>query len=148
MIDLNEVRVSAGTGVHFSGQHLQKLIYLYKSMASGVVCNAQGKTIQFGHQIKKIREAHAAEDKLMVSKLKEKLYAFTVSGTFAVGSRKKDGLIVHSGRIQADFDHIGFNTAELLKHQLAKDPHCEFAAISPSGDGLKGSILIPRARPM
>ena len=53
MIDLNEVQVSAGTGVHFSGQHLQKLIYLYKSMALGVVCNAQGKTIQFGHQIKK-----------------------------------------------------------------------------------------------
>jgi len=63
------------------------------------------------------------------------------SGTFS--SRNDKGLILHSGLICTDIDHIGHDHVEELKQQFIHDEvmkqnfELELAFRSPSGDGLK-----------
>ena len=78
-----------------------------------------------------------------VDKIKRGLPAFTVSGTFPRGQRYKDKLIQHSGRLQIDVDKLPADRLQLVKEQLATDPHMEATFLSPSGTGVKAVMRIP-----
>src|SRR5688500_3949349 len=68
-------------------------------------------------------------------------------GTFWSGlfsSRRKAGLLNHSGLICADFDHVADPAA--LRDQLGRDPHCVAAWISPSGTGVKALFAVDPTR--
>ena len=143
MSDLQSVPVSVGRGVHFIGHHHQELYALYNSMRSGVFKDDRGNKIDLKRQIEEIRRLTVVKKKEQATKLKNGLICFIASGTVKDGIRKQDHFETHSGRLQLDFDDLGPEVAPQLGGQISKDPHIEFAAISPSGDGLKGSILIP-----
>ncbi|MBW6536606.1 MAG: hypothetical protein K0B11_16470 [Mariniphaga sp.] len=64
----------------------------------------------------------------------------TFSGTFT--RRNEDSLILHSGLISLDFDHM--KDIQTLKLQLLKDPYfqTELLFVSPNGAGLKWIVSI------
>ena len=74
---------------------------------------------------------------------KKKLPCFTASGTFS--RRAAKNLIAHSGLIQLDLDGKDNPdwSVEDMREIVEADPHTRFAAISPSGDGIKALIRIP-----
>ncbi len=91
---------------------------------------------------KEVEAIRAIEDKSSRDKLKAKLPAITVSGTFS--KRCKAGLIQHSGLIAIDIDwkdnqHIG-NFYE-LKTELCKIQNVAYCGLSVSGRGY--FVVIP-----
>lgn len=95
-----------------------------------------GKSKQLVEQIR-------SSDKPTRDKLKKKLPSICFSGTFS--NRSLQGLKEHSGLICLDFDK--FNTTDELiefKEYLIKDKFTYSCFISPSGDGLKVLVKIPK----
>ena len=90
--------------------------------------------------VKKIREEKSKEIR---NKLKQELPAICFSGTF--NKRNDQSLIEHSGFICLDFD--GFTKSHDLlsmKQEIMKDKYTYSVFISPSGDGLKVLVKIPK----
>jgi len=77
------------------------------------------------------------------SESKNKLMAIMFNGTF--NERKDDGLIEHSGLCVIDFDkYPDKETMEKDRNKLMKCNHVYLMFTSPSGNGLKAVIRIPR----
>lgn len=90
--------------------------------------------------IKRIREE---KNKDVRNVLKQELPAICFSGTF--NTRNDKAIIDHSGFICLDFD--GFDKQHELiakKQELTKDKYTYSVFVSPSGDGLKLIVKIPR----
>lgn len=75
---------------------------------------------------------------------KAKLPAITLSASCSSRSADKsvaEKLLDYTHIIQADFDlHAPEEVVREFKEQLSRDPHILFAAISPSGDGIKAAL--------
>lgn len=75
---------------------------------------------------------------------KAKLPAITLSAWCSSRSADKsvaEKLLDYTHIIQADFDlHASEEVVREFKEQLSRDPHILFAAISPSGDGVKAAL--------
>lgn len=72
--------------------------------------------------------------------LKTKLPCIIFSGTFS--QRNKKSLIEHSGLLVLDFDKV--DNIENFKNELKKNKHFTLLFTSPSGNGVKGVIKIPK----
>ena len=97
--------------------------------------NGSSKTI-----LEKIR---SVEDKDEKNKLKQQLPCYLFAGTFS--ARNDNSIVEHSGLIALDFD--GFPDDKTFKHwrkKLIKDEHTMSVFTSPSGDGLKSIVKIPK----
>ena len=75
-----------------------------------------------------------------------KLAAFTPSAVFPT-TRSANEPFEHSNIVSADLDkgHIEFSRVDNVAHAVevfAQDPHCVFAFISPSGEGVKAGFRI------
>ena len=97
--------------------------------------NGSSKTI-----LEKIR---SVEDKDEKNKLKQQLPCYLFAGTFS--ARNDNSIVEHSGLIALDFD--GFPDQETFKtwrYTLEADEHTMSVFTSPSGDGLKSIVKIPK----
>jgi hypothetical protein len=87
--------------------------------------------------------------KQAVNKVKlDLLPAISLSGCVTSGGRAKafeEGRFTHSGFLQLDFDAKDMNGAkpEAVRDRTGADPHIHFAALSPTGEGVKAIMRIP-----
>lgn len=82
-------------------------------------------------------------DKEIRSKLKQKLPCIVFAGVFS--ERNKNGLVEHSGLMVIDLD--GFESKDEINiwfEKLKQNKHIVSVFISPSGNGLKGVVKIPK----
>jgi hypothetical protein len=77
--------------------------------------------------------------KKAIGELKSQLPAFTLNAT---GSRLEAN--VSNGIVVIDLDELG-QRLSWARDNLKADPHCLFVFTSPSGDGLKALIKVPKA---
>ena len=92
-------------------------------------------------KIEKIRDNNISKEEK--SKHKNSLLAIMFNGIF--NERNDDGLVEHSGLCVLDFD--GYESEEKLQEELERlkaDKYTLMAFISPSGNGLKALIRIPK----
>lgn len=75
------------------------------------------------------------------AELKKTLPAICWSGKFT--SRKNEAITKHSGLVCLDYDHVG--DAVGLRDELSRDPHTHVCFVSPSGDGVKLVVKVPRS---
>ena len=138
--------VSFGLGVQFRNQRDLELNKIYQQIQKP--SNEHVDQIQ---QLRKLAVERANEsDQVKVKELtkqidgiKKGLPAFTASGIFPKGRRKAESLVKHSGRLQIDIDKLPADQVQLVKQQLASDPHVEVTFISPTATGVKAIIRIP-----
>ena len=93
--------------------------------------------------IEKINKIRTSTDKDEVSNIKNSLIAIMFNGTFA--DRSDNGLIEHSGMCILDFDK--YPSIEIMneeREKLIKDKYTLMVFTSPSGNGLKALIRIPK----
>ncbi len=72
--------------------------------------------------------------------IKQTLPSVTFAGTFK--TRKAENLKSHSGLCPIDFDHLSAEKLQEARFKLQSDPSVVFLYISPSGEGLKGAVLL------
>lgn len=99
---------------------------------------------KYGQLLQKLR---ACQDKTERDNLKEQLPAFTPSGKFS--ERNAAGLLEHSGLLAFDVDAKGntwlnSGTAPALRDQIANLPEVAYVALSASGAGVWGVVVIER----
>ena len=90
-----------------------------------------------------IKQIRSEKDKSVRQELKKNLPAICFSGTF--NKRSDNSIKEHSGFICLDFD--GYKTKKDMmseKERLSKDRHVFSVFISPSGNGLKAIVKIPK----
>ena len=140
--------VMVGKGVDWTKTHQQQVCLSVIYTQTRQPKPEHKQTIQRLREL--VRQRDQSEDaeqkkKLgeQVDKIKKGLPAFTASGTFPSGQRHKDKLIQHSGRLQIDVDKLPADRLQLVKEQLATDPHMEATFLSPSGTGVKAVMRIP-----
>jgi len=76
-----------------------------------------------------------------ISKLKERLPAFCMSGT----AQSRTEPLSHSDLLQVDLDILSAGLPA-VREQMKSDPYIAFGFISPSGDGLKCGLRIDGSR--
>lgn len=59
------------------------------------------------------------------------------------GGKKRGDVTSHSGLLQFDIDSVGTEHADNLRDRIGEDRHVLASWVSPSGDGVKGIVLIP-----
>lgn len=99
--------------------------------------------IKNGSSKERVKLIRQEKDKSNRNKLKQDLPAVCFSGTFS--KRADTGLQDHSGLICLDFD--GYKTKKDLmsdKDQLSKNKYVYSVFVSPSGNGLKALVKIPK----
>ena len=99
--------------------------------------------IKNGSSKERVKLIRQEKDKSNRNKLKQDLPAVCFSGTFS--KRADTGLQNHSGLICLDFD--GYKTKKDLmsdKDQLSKNKYVYSVFVSPSGNGLKALVKIPK----
>ena len=99
--------------------------------------------IKSGKSKELIVQIRKEKDKTTRNLLKQQLPAICFSGTF--NKRLDSALLEHSGFICLDFD--GYATAKDMKDEkdaLSKDKFVYSVFVSPSGDGLKALVRIPK----
>lgn len=116
-------------------------VSIYKNATS-----TEPKEVAISAVLKGIEEGRWEDDVQAVhigdySENKKKLPGVTFSGTFT--ARRIDGLIEHSGFICLDWDKVD---AKAKKEELKNDPFIYAAFTSPSGEGVKALIKIPKDR--
>ena len=92
------------------------------------------------HKVELIRNEPEKEAR---NKIKKELPAVCFSGKFT--NRNASSIVEHSGFICLDFD--GFSdefSLALFRHRLVNDPYSFAVFTSPSGDGLKMIVKIPK----
>jgi len=96
--------------------------------------------IRDGKSKELIEKIRTETDKEKRTELKKQLPSYCFSGKFS--KREDKGLLLHSGLVALDFDHLG---KELIKFKpvVEKDKFTFMAFVSPSGDGLKVIVKIP-----
>lgn len=101
------------------------------------------KRIKKGTSKKKILQIRNEKDKVKRNELKKQLPSICFSGQFRERSAKK--IIAHSGLICLDFDDFK-DEEEMLsyKNSFCKDEFTYACFISPSGNGLKLLVKIPK----
>jgi len=112
--------------------YTQSLLDVYKRIKQG---NAA--------LIDKIHKIRSEKDKEVRNKIKSSLLAILFNGKFS--ERSDNGLVEHSGICILDFDNL--DTSELYNTQwqtLVNDKHTLMAFRSPSGNGIKALIIIPK----
>lgn len=90
--------------------------------------------IRAGEWAREVAAIRAETDPTKRGQLKKRLPAVMWGGTFS--KRSNDALLVPSGFIGADLDHLG-ERLNSLHDDARRDPHCLACFVSPSGDGLK-----------
>jgi hypothetical protein len=101
------------------------------------------KRIKDGASKDLVKEIRQENDKTRINQLKQELPAVCFSGTFK--KRNDSSILEHSGYICLDFD--GYKTQKALleeKETISKDKHVYSVFISPSGNGLKVIVKIPK----
>ena len=99
--------------------------------------------IKEGKSKELIKQIRSEKNKEVRQELKKNLPAICFSGTF--NKRNDDSLIEHSGFICLDFD--GYKTKKDMmseKERLSKDRYVYSVFVSPSGNGLKAIVKIPK----
>ena len=99
--------------------------------------------IKEGKSKELIKQIRSEKNKDVRQELKKSLPAICFSGTF--NKRSDDSIIEHSGFICLDFD--GYKTKKDMmseKERLSKDRYIYSVFISPSGNGLKALVRIPK----
>ena len=99
--------------------------------------------IKNGSSKERVKLIRQEKDKSNRNQLKQDLPAVCFSGTFS--KRLDSGLKDHSGLICLDFD--GYKTKKDLmsdKDQLSKNKYVYSVFVSPSGNGLKALVKIPK----
>lgn len=96
------------------------------------------KSNEYEEITNKVRNAKNEEEQGKIKK--NKLDYITFGGTFE--KRAKADIILQSGYVAIDIDHISKNIEE-LKEELKKDKYVKLLFKSPSGEGLKIIIEIP-----
>ena len=99
--------------------------------------------IKEGKSKELIKQIRSEKNKEVRQELKKNLPAICFSGTF--NKRNDDSLIEHSGFICLDFD--GYKTKKDMmseKERISKDRHTYAVFVSPSGNGLKVLVKIPK----
>lgn len=96
--------------------------------------------IQNGNSKHKVLLLHATKDKKERAKIKATLPSVCFSGKFT--ERKDDCLQEHSGFVVLDFDDV--KDVQDKKNRLLQDEYIYSAWISPSGNGLKALVKIPK----
>lgn len=96
--------------------------------------------IKKGKNAELIQKIRSNESKDERDRLKQRLPSICFSGTF--GERNNSSLKNHSGLICLDFDKV-VNPTE-LKNKLRSDNTIYSAFISPSGNGVKALVRIPK----
>jgi len=100
--------------------------------------------IKLGKSIEIIKKVRVAPNKKEADRIKSKLPCILFAGEFA--ERLGSGLINHSGLMCVDFDKYP-NDEVMLEHRaiLERNPHFILLFTSPSGNGIKGVVKIPKA---
>jgi hypothetical protein len=100
--------------------------------------------IRVGKSIEIIKKVRSAPNKKEADRIKAKLPCILFAGEFA--ERLGNGLINHSGLMCVDFDKYP-NDEVMLEHRaiLERNPHFILLFTSPSGNGTKGVVKIPKA---
>lgn len=117
---------------------------MYNTTAATIVNTTQIIRIMIRNTLKetcnRIRLARLAGDDKLKSQLKASLPCFTHSGIFI--PRRNEGLIQPSFTYQLDCDRLPDPNRILQK--IIEDPQLDilFASVSPSGNGLKGLLLL------
>lgn len=88
-----------------------------------------------------IEEIRHEADSKKRSALKKKLACILFSGKFT--SRKDNAIQEHSGYTVVDLDHVP--DVDSLKQKLKLIPYVKSAFVSPSGDGVKVVVRIPKS---
>lgn len=99
--------------------------------------------IKEGKSKELIKQIRSEKNKDVRQELKKSLPAICFSGTF--NKRADDSIIEHSGFICLDFD--GYKTKKDMmseKERLSKDRYIYSVFVSPSGNGLKALVRIPK----
>ncbi|QDP56289.1 MAG: hypothetical protein GOVbin3009_56 [Prokaryotic dsDNA virus sp.] len=99
--------------------------------------------IKEGKSKELIKQIRSEKNKEVRQELKKNLPAICFSGTF--NKRNDDSLIEHSGFICLDFD--GYKTKKDMmseKERISKDRYTYAVFVSPSGNGLKVLVKIPK----
>tara|TARA_E500000178_G_scaffold91192_1_gene89991 strand:+ start:1496 stop:3826 length:2331 start_codon:yes stop_codon:yes gene_type:complete len=132
----NPPNVSCGIGVGFKQQMFRSLGVVYAEIR-----NPPESTVEKIEQIRELVETGKFQE---ANRLKKELLAFCWSGKFE--NRKNAGLIEHSGRLQIDLDKLGTpEQIQAIKQKLQSVPQIEAVFLSPSGNGLKVGLRIPKA---
>jgi lipoate-protein ligase A len=99
--------------------------------------------IKNGKYIDLINQIREEEDKSARNELKKNLPAVCFSGTF--NRRSDDAIIEHSGYICLDFDGYE-NHSDMFKEKkkMIADKYVMSVFVSPSGNGLKAIVKIPK----
>ena len=99
--------------------------------------------IKNGKYIDLINQIREEEDKSARNELKKNLPAVCFSGTFK--RRSDDAIVEHSGLICLDFDGYD-NVSDMLKEKkkMSSDKYVMSVFVSPSGNGLKVIVKIPK----
>ena len=96
--------------------------------------------IKEGNSKAKVYLIQGTKDKKERSKIKATLPSVCFSGTFK--TRKDSDLIEHSGFVVLDFD--GVRNLDKKKKEICEDEYTYACWVSPSGNGLKALIQIPK----
>jgi hypothetical protein len=100
--------------------------------------------IKLGKSIEIIKKVRAAPNKKEADVIKQTLPCILFAGEFA--ERTGNGLVNHCGLMSVDFDKYP-NDEVMLEHRaiLERNPHFILLFTSPSGNGIKGVVKIPKA---
>jgi hypothetical protein len=91
---------------------------------------------RYAEKIAEIRRVYQQTGKSAANELKKSLPTAVLAGTMT--ERRKGGFTAYSGLIQIDIDHM--DTPEQIRDMLRNDPFVVFAALSPSGTGVKAAV--------
>jgi len=99
--------------------------------------------IKNGKYVDLINQIRSEEDKTARNELKKNLPAVCFSGTF--NRRSDEAIIEHSGYICLDFDGYE-NQSDMIKekNKMMTDKYVMSVFVSPSGNGLKTIVKIPK----
>ena len=94
------------------------------------------RTGRWKHEISALRGCLEDNGKDVYNKKKKLLNAVTLSGNF----NGRTELVEYSGLIQGDIDNV--ENPEMLRDEIALDPHVRTSFLSPSGRGVKVAICV------
>lgn len=117
----------------------QNYVHLVEHKAL-IIITKQIQEGKYKEQVEAIRKLIAEGQEKEADKLKNKLFAFTPSGTFENG-RKAELLTQYSGYVILDLDKLNPTQLQDAQKLVALAPYTFAAFVSPSGNGLK--ILVP-----
>jgi len=98
---------------------------------AGLVAMVRAPEPEFAARLAAAREALENGETERFAALKRELPAVSIAGTFS--ARNNKGLLVHSGLMPIDLDHLTPEAMADAKRCLNHDPFCAFYFVSPSG---------------